>query len=265
MSTQTSKIVAYGLELQTALAAALAVAPAKGPHDVVQLRMSSTSGDLLVCARDPLQDLVLAVTVGTEMVDVVAERDEVVEISKADARTVAAKKVRKDDDEDDPLVGLIIGEDKITVTDETGFGLGIRQVRVRRITAPGSSPVLGDVETMLSTAAGADGAEQVMLSPGQWKKIAAVAVATGARLSARPLEPTKDLPSRFLLTSECAAMFAGYRPKVAASAETPADGAATEPLSFEDAAQQVVNEKLRGTGTSATVTVIRANPPRGSA
>lgn len=232
MSTHTSKIVVYGLEFQAALAAALAVATTKEPWDVVQLRMSATGGDLLVCARDPLRDMVLAVAVGTEVVDVFAGRDEVVEISRADARTLAAKKVRKDDDEDDPLVGLIIGEHQITSTDETGFGLGIRQVRVRRLDTTGGSTLLGDVENFLSVAANTDGAEQVVLSPAQWKKISAVAVTTGAELAAQPLEPTKDLPSRVLLTGESVALFAGFRP-AAEQAEGEPSPEQLEGLSFE--------------------------------
>lgn len=203
----TSKIIVFGLEFQAALKAAMAVAANKEPFDVIQLRINPAGGDLMVCARDPQHDLIVSITVGTTMVDVVADRDEVIEISKPDARVLAAMKVKQFDEEEDPLVGLIIAEDRITRTDETGFGLGIRQARVRRATWAGEPPALGDVEGMLARAADSLPGESGALTPTQWKKLAAVATATEVSLLTYPLEAS-DGDSRVLITGDRVAAYA---------------------------------------------------------
>lgn len=241
----TSKIIVFGLEFQAALKAAMAVAANKEPFDVIQLRINP-GGDLMVCARDPQHDLIVSITVGTTMVDVVADRDEVIEISKPDARALAAMKVKQIDEEEDPLVGLIIAEDRITRTDETGFGLGIRQARVRRATWAGEPPALGDVEGMLARAADSLPGESGALTPTQWKKLAAVATATEVSLLTYPLEASEG-DSRVLVTGDRVAAFAS------SAASTPRTGQ-LEPTTpaFDDV-------------TDLSTRRVSARPPKGIA
>lgn len=229
----SSKVIVYGVELQAALKAALAVAP-NSDYDVVQLRVQASGGNLLVCARDPKNNLMVGITVGTTMVDIVHDRDEVIEISKASVVQILAKKVKADGDEEDPLVGLIIAEDKVTCTDETGFDLGIRLTRVRRVWFDGGNPYLGDVEAMLARAADSLPDEAAYLSPIQWKKIAAVANATGTDLAVHPLENPNGGMSRVLITGDRVAGYASHMPR----AEEPEPSEL--PVDSEDGATRVV-------------------------
>lgn len=241
----SSKVIVYGLELQAALKAVLAVAP-NADYDLVQLRVQATGGNLLVGARDPKNNLVVGITVGTTMVDIVHDRDEVLEISKASVVQILGKKVKADDDEEDPLVGLIITDDRVTCTDETGLDLGLRLTRVRRLHYD-SGPWLGDVEAMLAAASDSLPGESSALSPVQWKKVAAVANAVGLDLEVRPLQPSDAGMHRSLIVGDRVAVYAAHSPR----------------RDDEDAPEQV--EALIEPGVKATVNVVSANPPRGSA
>lgn len=196
---QTSKIVVYGLEFQNALKACLAVSGNKEPFDVVQLR--TADGILRVCARDGAADLIVAVDVNVEMLDVVADRDEVIEVSKSDARALSAMKVKKTEEEDEPMIGLIVRENSIVRTDESGLGLGIRQARVRRATWPGEDTALGDVTEMLETAASSEHAGVCSLTTHQIKRFGQVAGALNSSLQFQPLAASGEFASRTLVTS----------------------------------------------------------------
>lgn len=196
---ESSKIIVYGLEFQEALKAAMAVA-GREPYDVIQLR-TGTDGLLRVCARDAERELIVAIDVNTEMLDVVADRDEVIEISMSDARQLAAQKVKQEKGEDPPMVGLIIRESSIRRTDESGLGLGIRKSEVRRAAFPGEPTAAGDIPAMLWAAAESESGGLHTMSAEQGKKLAAAAGALDTRLEFQPLAATEELDSRVLITS----------------------------------------------------------------
>lgn len=253
----SSKIIVYGLELQAALKAVLAVAP-NTDYDLVQFRVQAAGGNLLVGARDPKNNLVVGITVGTTMVDIVHGHDEVIEISKASAVQILAKKVKADDDQEDPLVGLIITDDRVTCTDETGLDLGLRLTRVRRLHFDGG-PWLGDIEDMLAAASDSLPGESSALSPTQWKKVAAVANAVGLDLEVCPLQPSDTGMYRSLIVGDRVAGYAAHSPR--RDDDTPEPVGAVSVGTFQEA----LDAALVDTGVKATVNVVSANPPRGSA
>lgn len=232
----TSKIITHGIELQNALHAALRIAANKTPHDVLQLRISESTGELQIFARDASLDLAMGFTVTTTLVDIIGDRDEVIEITKSDARALAAMKVKRDDAEDEPLVGLIIGENAITRTDETGLGLGIRRATVRRTTWPGETLALGNVEEMLRTAADSLPGETTEFTPAQLKKLGAASACLDTGFKVQPLETTEGFTSRALIVGDLAIGFAALPKKdTPAPEEAPAEGNNPErSLSFEE-------------------------------
>lgn len=144
---ETSKIIVDAQPFARALAAAIAVAPGKEPLDVIQFRIV---GDTLVVAARSHTEAV-AVEVPTYYLDVDYERDGYFEITRAEARALAAMKMKKDDPEDELRLGLLVHEQWIHRTDESGLGLGIRAVKVRRCGSPYES-ALGDVPHSLAEA-----------------------------------------------------------------------------------------------------------------
>ncbi|MEY8577232.1 hypothetical protein AALI21_02850 [Corynebacteriaceae bacterium 6-324] len=124
----TSKIVVDALEFQDGLKAVLAVAPKAEPNDLVQFRIVSDS--LIICARTQWE--LIAVEISTHYVDMNYERDEAFEITRNEAVALSSMRMKKDDEEDDPRLGLLVHEKYVLRTDETGLGLGLRSVKVKR-------------------------------------------------------------------------------------------------------------------------------------
>lgn len=262
--TETSKVIVFGQEFQAALKAAHAVAP-NSDYDMVQLRVQASGGNLLVCARDPKNNMIVRITVGTTMVDIVHDRDEVIEISKASAHQIQGMKVKAGEDEEDPLLGLIIAGDRVSITDETGFDLGLRLTRVRRLMFDDGA-WLGDVEAMLARAADSLPGECAHLSPAQWKKVAAVATATGVDLQVRPLHSSGAGMSRAMVLGD---RVAGYVSHLPLQPDNPDDGGAeTTLMDFDDNPEGPDDPDGGGqpAPTSApAVRVLRAVPPKGIA
>lgn len=256
----SSKVIVFGLEFQAALKAAHAVAP-NTDYDVIQIRVLASGGNILVGARDPKHNMVMAVTVGTTMVDVVTDQDEVVEISKASAHQLMGMKVKPGDEEEDPLIGLTITQDRLSCTDETGMDLGLRLSRVRRLHFD-DGPWLGNIEAMLARAGDSLPGETAQLSGLQWKKLSAVANAVGVDLELRPLQASDSGLSRALVVGDRVAGYLAHMPV----RDDGDDQGTEEPLPLASdplAAVRDAAEKLKADGVS--VSVVTARPPRGAA
>ncbi|MBC3186304.1 hypothetical protein H7347_06920 [Corynebacterium sp. zg-331] len=207
METDISKIVVDAGEFATALRAAIAVAPTKAndPRAVIQLR--THQGMLHVCAAGDGQ--VFSMVVSTMMADIISGRDEAVEITRAEARVLSAMKMAKEDPEDKPRVGLLIGERSVRRTDESGLGLGIRQVRVRRAHPEtlGNIPVsLEGLAAELDEAPPESSEIVPELTPQQWSLIGKVAMALDEPMVMMALPPTPERRTRVLMLSGCARM-----------------------------------------------------------
>lgn len=124
----TSKIVVFALEFQAALKAALAVAPKTDPNDLIQFRI--VRDELVISARTQWE--LISIEVSTQYVDMNYERDSVFEITRNEAVALSSMRMKKEEEDDDPMVGLIVQEKSIIRTDESGFGLGLRSVKVKR-------------------------------------------------------------------------------------------------------------------------------------
>lgn len=258
---RTSKIVAFGIEFQDALRAALAIAGNKKPYDVVQLRIDSLTSDLMIYSRDGGHNLAVGISVGTTMVDVIADRDEVIEITKSDARALSAMKIKKEEgrDEEDPMVGLIISEQSITRTDETGLGLGIRQCRVRRTTWPGEKLALGNVPDMLRAASDALPGEFTTLTTHQMKVLGTASAALDINLNLFAMEPSGDYPTRVYITG---AGFQGFAATDQKKVDTPdTDDQDTGTPTFDDVPLfpdlKTTTEKLRDDGVKLSIVTSR--------
>lgn len=266
MSEPSSKIVVFGLELQQALKAAIAITPTKPPHDVLQFRFSARGGDMLVCGRDPLANMAVTVSVGTTMDDLIPDRDEVVEITRASALMLLSKKVIKEDPEDEPMVGLIITGEKITSTDESGLGLGIRQVRVRRAVDPDGGTAVGNIEKLMATASESLPGETASLTPKQWKHLSAIAAAVGVDVEVRPLEAAPSGLTRVLIVGDRLAIYAAHLPEGQPAQSTTSDEEADDPLDLFFGDSEAIKEAAAtALGNLDNVRVLRANPPKGFA
>lgn len=213
-SPRASRMVVYGLEFQAALKAALAVGGSAKPFDVIQISAGLDSGDIAVCARDGGQKIMIAVVVGTEAIELGDKDDRVFEITRADARALASMRMTKTDSEDDeyPLIGLVLTDTSVTRTDETGLGLGIRQARVRRASAPGSQLALGDVYSMIQSAC-ADVTNPPVevvseVTPVQARRIAQAAVMLEENMLIHPMGAVGELKNRVVVSFGSATVFA---------------------------------------------------------
>lgn len=131
--TKTSKAVVYHDDFKAALEAAIKVASDKD-YEAVQLRFVDEM--LLICAINTKATFVAEVA--TEFCDIIAPRDEILELSKKEATALLKFPIKAPkDSEDMAKSGLLISESYVQLTDETGLGVGIRHLRVRRETQPG--------------------------------------------------------------------------------------------------------------------------------
>lgn len=179
MSTKhRSKVIAYAVEFQRAVKAAIAIA-GKEPNDIIQFRFDLSDQWMSVCARNEDDKIFLAADVGISYLDLDYERDAVVEVSVASARVFSAMAMKPSDSEDDPLVGLFISDDTIVRTDESGLGLNLRRAQVHRANHPAQGSALGDVAGVVDRWDERTSIENggVLLSPRQIKRVGAVAAA----------------------------------------------------------------------------------------
>lgn len=208
-----SRLVVYGLEFQAAMRAAIAVAGSKTPWDLVQIAV--TAGEnVTVSARDGVENIMVESIVGAELVDLGDESDRVFEITRAAAREIVAMKMKKEEDEDDPLVGIIVSERAITRTDESGLGLGIRMARVRRHSYRGEPLALGEIGAMITKAQSSvsnEGSGPAELTVPQIRKVASVAAALGEKPIIQALGPTEVFRSRTLVSFSTATVFAAIK------------------------------------------------------
>ena len=212
-SQSQSRLVVYGLEFQDAMRAAIAVAGGREPWDLVQIAV--TAGEnVTVSARDGVDSIMVESIVGAQMVDLGTEYDRVFEITRAAAREIVAMKMKKEEDEDDPLIGIIVSERAVTRTDESGLGLGIRMARVRRHSYRGEPLVLGEIGAMITKAQSSvsgEGSGPAELTVPQIRKVAAVAAALGERPIIQALGPTEDFRARTLVSFSTATVFAAIK------------------------------------------------------
>lgn len=214
MSPNASRVVVYGLEFQAALKAALAIGGSSKPFDVIQISAALDSENIAVCARDGANKIMIAVAVGAEAIELGDKNDRIFEITRADARALSSMRMTKADSEDDeyPLIGLILTDTSVTRTDETGLGLGIRQARVRRVSAPGHRLALGDVDAMVQSACVDMGNPPVdavsEMTPVQVRRISQAAVTLGKNVVVHPMGASGDLKNRVIVDLGPAIVFA---------------------------------------------------------
>lgn len=144
---EASMITVDAISFQAAMKAALVVAPSSEPHDLVQFRIVRDT--LVICARTQWE--VIGVTVGTEYVDMNYDRDGVFEITRNEAVALSSMRIKKMEDEDYPRLGLRVHEHYIVRTDESGLGLGLRSVKVKRH-GNHYQPELGNIPRVLADA-----------------------------------------------------------------------------------------------------------------
>lgn len=263
-----SVAVLDGVALQAALRAALVVAPTKGEHAVIAMRLPASSGpgsQVAVCAYDPARDMHISIAVPADHVDVADERDRTVELTPPAVRQLLAMKVKTPKEEDPwPSVSWAISETRVTQTDEGQlFGRQSRVLRENRDT-----PTLGDISSKLAEMADATpeltGVSQ--LTPAQTK---ALGNALGhlqeiARL--RPLQPSEGQLASCLVLSESLAAHCS-RPDKEKPAEQPdkePTTAAPVSVSFADMDLDDMAAKLDPEGKTG-LKIVRSNPPGGIA
>lgn len=119
--------------LNRALKAAKTIA-GKDPYDVIQLRPHGEGG-LAVCAVNDTTTFVASID--TRIYRMGSEEDEVIEFPKSvlPAFIMATSGIAKDSDIE-LLTGLHVAENQVTITDETGIGLDIALVKVKRHQEP---------------------------------------------------------------------------------------------------------------------------------
>lgn len=117
--------------LKEALNAAIAVS-GSDPFDMIRLYPQLELSRLGVAAASPQS--VFVAFVDLDFMKETSHEVDVAEISVQDAKALKALPIRAQDDEV-PMAGLAFYEDRVELTDETGLGLGIRKISVRRQTA----------------------------------------------------------------------------------------------------------------------------------
>lgn len=182
-----------------ALNAALAVASAE-PFDMIRLYPQIDLCRLGIAAASPQSTFICYI--GVEFMTQDAAAVEVAEISVQDAKALKALPIRALDDEV-PMAGIAFYEDKIELTDETGLGLGIRKISVRRQMTTDS---VADLVLASDRALAMDYPDALPLCKEQAALLSKVLTALkgSARLSYKQLSPgvskARALGENFLLT-----------------------------------------------------------------
>lgn len=189
---ETSKIHVEATSFQKAMTAVIAVAPSQKGNDLVQFRI--VGDELTISARS--QTEAIAVGVETLFLDLDYERDAVFEITRAEAIAMSSMKMKKEHQDDELELGLLIHETYIVRTDESGLGLGLRSVKVRRHGVLYDS-VLGDVPHALARATDGGPTEaKPRLDGRQWGLLGKVAKALDLSLSVYAISDPGDLAVR---------------------------------------------------------------------
>lgn len=240
---QYSKVIVDAWPFAKAMAAAIAVAPGrKDALDLVQFRVSQ--GTLYVCARS--QREAVRVAIPTHYEDML-DRDAAFEISRNEAATLAAMKMAKPEDEEDiPRLGLLVGDRFIQRTDESGIGLGLRTVKVRR-SDECYQPYLGDIPAALAKVLDKSRTPAtIQMSPAQSALVAKVSKAVDRPLRAWCVsEETKPIVQTLLSDEDSEIVLSILFTKEGAENEPDVQ---SEPLPLEPTAK-----------------VVDANPPGGVA
>lgn len=186
-------------QFKAALNAALAVTAAE-PFDVVRLYPQPELCRLGIAAAN-LHSVFIS-WIDLEMMTDRTRDVEVAEISAQEAKALKALPIRAVDDEV-PMAGIHIMDDRVELTDETGLGLGIRKVSVRRQTP---KPVLVDIAHATDVAMAEDYEDWLPLRKEQAAILAKVmgALKATAVLAFKHLEPgvskMRATGENFLLT-----------------------------------------------------------------
>lgn len=247
---ETSKIVVDAIEFQRALTAAIAVAGGD-PLDLVQFRI--VGDELVVAARSYNEAIAIEVT--TNYLDVDYDRDTFFEITTGEARALNAMKMKKEDPDDELALGLLVHEIYISRTDESGLGLGLRTVKVRRHGNPYES-VLGDVPHQLAAAARlAPTSVPPKMDGAQWTLLGRVAKALDTRLTVWSTSEPDSATVRTHVAGDGVAMgvLCSDLSEEGLEAEAEASAAEQPPLSFNDDVSVEVSK------------VVAAKPPKGMA
>lgn len=195
---ETSKIIVDATEFAQALAAAIAVAPRKKPRDIIQFRI--VADNLVISARSLTE--AISVEVSTYYLDVDYSRDEFFEITRSEAVALGAMKMKKEDPDDDLRLGLLVHEAWVHRTDESGLGLGIRAVKVRRHANPYES-MLGNVPRAIETAFNAPPTTKCPKMDGQqWTLLGKVARALDLQLSAWSISPENSQTTHTVVSGD---------------------------------------------------------------
>lgn len=185
-----SKVVCEAIPFAQALRAALVVGDKKEPRDLVQFRL--VDGDLVIAAGTHSD--VVSMVVPTTFISADEERDGCFEVTRAEAVALSAMKMKKDPEDHTPLLGLSIDKSTVLRTDESGLGLGVRMVRVRRHGELYES-VLGNIPGVVTRAINATPSERLPeMLPYQWGLVSKVSAALDTRLSVfTPSVPGADV------------------------------------------------------------------------
>ena len=182
-----------------ALNAALAVS-GSDPFDMIRLYPQLELSRLGVAAASPQS--VLVAFVDLDFMKETSHEVDVAEISVQDAKALKALPIRALDDEA-PMAGIAFYEDKIELTDETGLGLGIRKISVRRQMTTDS---VADLVLASDRALAMDYPDALPLCKEQAALLSKVltALKSSARLSYKQLSPgvskARAIGENFLLT-----------------------------------------------------------------
>lgn len=136
---------------KSALKAAKVVAGRDEPYDVVQLHLDPDTEEFKLTATNPKATLVI--NFDAEFVNFITERDETVEFAKRDLDALLHMKFAKVDNDEDILVGINITDQAITITDESGFGLGLNTSHATTIPRNPELAPLGDPVRAIRNAA----------------------------------------------------------------------------------------------------------------
>lgn len=252
---ETSKIIVDAQPFARALAAVIAVAPSKEPLDVIQFRI--VADELVVAARSHTE--AVAVEVPVYYLDVDYERDGYFEITRSEARALAAMKMKKEDPDDELRLGLLVHERWIHRTDESGLGLGLRAVKVRRCGNPYES-ALGDVPHALTQAVEKPVTEAHPKMDGrQWALVGKVAKALDCHLALWANSKPESQNVRTVIEGDGVAMMV-----LCADIEV---SEAKEP-SVEEPALEISLASIDDTGNNnggKTARKVSAKPPKGLA
>lgn len=263
-SPKTSKIVVYQEEFVSMLKAAGKVAKNSDPYDVIQVRWETDAELLHVCAVNDKATFVG--TMSVEMGDVL-DRDRIFEIEKSRIAGIAAIRFPKEQGEM-PLLGLIIAESWLEITDESGLGIGVHKLRLPRSFG---NAITGDPRETIKSAVVKARNENwgvVRPYPEQLQAITAVAKEAGGRVRLQQLQIPAGAqvnPNRVLATSSYWSMTVTALPESDLAEETDRghsgndDFDSQNDLGFDDDGDQ------GEAATTPTTRIVSAEPPDGAA